>query len=298
MKKRIFAMFLIAASFVILFMIYAHESDLQADLEVMDEIRKEVVIESTDTDFVAHDKPSKDDTDSDPDIDPNLLRRIDFKKLQGINPATKRWVFIPNTNIDNYVMQEQNVGEYFYLWRDIYGRGNGVGSYLSPPEYEDLPDAHLLIFGHRMNNGSMFGNLPGYYNSVSSAYNYPCVYIYYPDHSERWRIWVAIDAEPSDDVYFTPYTLGSGDYQNMLDHVVDISRYHFDEDVNKWTPTCYLSTCNQWLNGDWNRFLAGYVFECKYFYDEKKLTGIEEYLSERGDTYGREDETISVEDAA
>jgi hypothetical protein len=75
-------------------------------------------------------------------IDENLLRRIDFDELQSINPDVQRWIYVPNTNIDYYVMQEQTVNETYYLWRDINKSRSSWGSILNPAEPMDFDDAH------------------------------------------------------------------------------------------------------------------------------------------------------------
>ena len=67
--------------------------------------------------------------DTEQQFDQNLLRRIDFDELMGINPDATRWLYIPDTNVDYYVMQEQTPNEYAYLYKNILimRRGGGLG---------------------------------------------------------------------------------------------------------------------------------------------------------------------------
>lgn len=241
-------------------LVVSETQDYAANTKNTIDIAKKETLETLDSSIVSDfDTDIDSEIVSDTDIDLNFNRQIDFNLLQSINSDVYCWLYIPNTNIDSYVLKEQNVGEYYYGTRDIYGRSNATGSFFIPAIPCDMPDAHLLILGHRMNNGSMFGNLPAYYANVDSAFSYPYIYLYYPDRVERWKMWIACDAESDDMLYAVPYTLGADDYNAMLDHAVDISRYMLDDRPDSNTPTIFLSTCNQWSDGSWGRFLVGCI---------------------------------------
>lgn len=212
-------------------------------------------------------------------FDENLLRKIDFDELQAINKDATSWLFIPNTNIDYYVMQEQTPGEYKYLYLNIYNESNWWGSILTPAIPGGQDDAHQLIFGHHMDGEDeiAFSRLPFF---VDKAYGEarPYMYRYYPDHSERWKVWAAVQVSQWDDVYEVPYVLGSDSYDNLLYHIDGSAYYTLTSKPSKNTQITVLSTCNGW--GE--RFILACVPDMAYYYptDENLVSSEPESESE------------------
>ena len=237
-----------------------------ADDEVSD-VAQEVVQEVVQ-------EPARDDAERF-GIDENLLRRIDFNSLIAENADATRWMYVPGTKIDAPVMQERTVNQYFYNLKGLNKTYNGCGAFLVPaePKNEDgsLPDdARLLILGHRMNsyNGEwQFSNLPTRWGTVQGASDYPYVYIYYPDHSERWRVWAGLDAWESDEIYDIPYELGSDKYGEMIQHVAANARYSVGDTPDKNTRILMMSTCNRPNGGALMRFVLVSVPDAAYYYD-------------------------------
>lgn len=206
-------------------------------------------------------------------IDANFLRKVDFGALQAINSDATRWFYIPDTTIDSYVMQEQTVGEYYYLWKDIYKKYSNSGSLLTPKIPLDMPDAHLLIFGHRISSRSdvAFSSLRNYYATAESASAYPYVYLYYPDRVERWRVWAVSDMNASDSVYSMPYELGSDAYASMLADVGAKARYELCDGPDALTNTLFLSTCNGTRSGSDVRLVVACVPDAVYYYETNEV---------------------------
>ena len=95
-------------------------------------------------------------------------------ELHDMNPDCIGWLSIPDTNIDYHLMQCKE-DEKFYLDRDfqknysangslILDNDSDIGSGTKANNYEDgtLPSTNLIIHGHNMKNGAMFGNLDKY----------------------------------------------------------------------------------------------------------------------------------------
>ena len=75
-----------------------------------------------------------------------------------INPDVAGWVTIYGTNIDYPVMQGKDDKE--YLNKDALGEYSVSGSlFMSCLNTKDFSDPYTLIYGHHMDNGSMFGDL-------------------------------------------------------------------------------------------------------------------------------------------
>ena len=82
---------------------------------------------------------------------------VDISALKEINPDTYGKLLIKGTDISFVVMR--NADPEKYLHTDFFGNESLYGSvYVSPST--DLDTCNLLIQGHHMKNGSVFGSLP------------------------------------------------------------------------------------------------------------------------------------------
>lgn len=78
--------------------------------------------------------------------------------LLKINKDTAAWITIYNTNIDYPVMQGKDDME--YLNKDVYGEFTISGSiFMASQNSKDFSDPYNLLYGHHMENGSMFGDV-------------------------------------------------------------------------------------------------------------------------------------------
>lgn len=83
-----------------------------------------------------------------------------YRKLAERNPDLFGWLTIPDTVIDYPVMYAPD-REQYYLNRDFDGNYSGSGL-LFIDERCPADGSFYLIYGHHMQNGSMFGQLPKY----------------------------------------------------------------------------------------------------------------------------------------
>lgn len=203
-------------------------------------------------------------------LDP-IDREIDWDALFEINKDVKCWVYIPGTNIDYPVMQEQKLNEYFYLNHDIYKNYLTMGSILTPKEpdgFEDK-DAKFMLFGHHMIGKQMFGHLTNY-KSEDFYKEWPYIYIYYPDRTERWIIWSAFHTDYSDMIYDIPYEKGADDYEALLKHIESKKLYSTAAgSVNKNMNILTLSTCDNPGGGHNGRFVVNSILHKTKWLDEE-----------------------------
>lgn len=173
-------------------------------------------------------------------------REIDFSALKEINSDVVSWIYVPGTNIDYPVLQEQKFGETFYLNHNIYKVSQSAGCIFMPAEVNDfdLEEAHLLLFGHRMKNTSMFSTLLKY-KQESFYKEYPYFYLYYPDHTERWSIFSVQHVKDTHKLYDMPYEYDTIEYEELLASLVKDSMYKtFVKSVKGTQKTATLSTCD------------------------------------------------------
>ena len=115
-----------------------------------------------------------------------------MKELYDMNNDFIGWLTIPDTNIDYHVMQKMD-DEQYYLDRDFQENYSANGSLILDTDscagsgtkvnnYADgtLPSTNLIIHGHNMKNGSMFGNLDKYrkqeYESTHNIIKFTSLY--------------------------------------------------------------------------------------------------------------------------
>lgn len=208
----------------------------------------------TGTDVNKREAAEKESVGENPVTDMNLLRRIDFDTLRGINPDAERWLYIPDTNIDYYVMQEPREGEYYYLWRDIYGNESSWGSLFTPAQGED--DAHLLIFGHHMSTHDYAFAAITDYASEDFASQHRYVYVYYPDRAERWTVWCAEHVYGNDAVYDSPYIKDTSEYAELLEHIRSKAEVELTAPPQSDEDILVLSTCHRAWGGASGRFVV------------------------------------------
>lgn len=94
------------------------------------------------------------------------------------------WLEIPDTNISYPVMQHLQDDEY-YLDHNCYGKADNYGAIYTQSEYNafNFSDPVIVIYGHRMNNGSMFGTLQKYYSDSFDEHR--TIYLYLPNGEIR-----------------------------------------------------------------------------------------------------------------
>ncbi len=90
----------------------------------------------------------------------------DYNIPRGMNPDYVGWLTIGDTIIDYPVMKSSEDDPEYYLHRDFYG-DESVAGCLFIGGGCNSESKSFVIYGHNMNNGSMFGELDEYYD-----YNY------------------------------------------------------------------------------------------------------------------------------
>lgn len=119
------------------------------------------------------------------------LKNMDFSALQAVNGEVMGWILIPNTVISYPLLQTDNNSYYLkHTWKKWT---SAVGSiFLEHQNSRDFSDFNTVIYGHNMNNGSMFGSLKKY---KSSAYwkSHPAVYLTDDSGSRTYQIFAAYE---------------------------------------------------------------------------------------------------------
>ena len=175
-------------------------------------------------------------------VDPyaDALRNMDFSALQEVNSDVLGWILVPGTNISYPVVQGSDNDYYLnHTWKKTR---NSVGAiFLEWQNSRDLSDFNTIIYGHRMNNRSMFGTLSQYKNQSYFA-QHPYIYITDDHGSHRYEVFAAYEVSVEGLTYQLGFS-GDASKQAFLDFCAGQSV--IDTGV---VPTVYdrvltLSTC-------------------------------------------------------
>lgn len=84
---------------------------------------------------------------------------IDLTAMQAQYPDIQGWITIPGTNVDYPVLQSGEDAPEYYLKRNYRGEWEANGSLFLQWNCKVSESQNLIIYGHNMNSGAMFGNL-------------------------------------------------------------------------------------------------------------------------------------------
>lgn len=181
--------------------------------------------------------------------------------LHEINPDMVGWLTIPDSIIDYPVMQTVN-DEVYYLKIDFYGQPNEngclildadsvVGTGTSAYKYEEgeAPSTNLIIHGHNMKSGEMFGSLLKY---KDEAYGKEHNIIYFDSlYEEREYELIAVffsQVYYRDDNVFKYYKFFRADTQDEFDdwytNIKDLSLYDTGVTAEYGDKFITLSCCS------------------------------------------------------
>lgn len=109
-----------------------------------------------------------------------------YENLLKINPQVLGWIAIPGTQLSYPLLQGDDND--FYLHHDIYGQENRYGAIFADCK-ADLygGESNIIIYGHHMRNGSMFGSLKEYDNR-SYYEEHPSFFLYLPEDEREYEI--------------------------------------------------------------------------------------------------------------
>ena len=161
-----------------------------------------------------------------PSVSQTLLTENPYASAFQRNPDIQGWLRVEGTQIDYPVLQREGDDEY-YLYRSFLGEEDKKGS-LILDEDSSVKDGsfttNLLIHGHNMKDGSMFGELDEY-NSEDFYKEHKWIELYTEDEKHNYEVIAAFASQIyySTDLVFKYYNFFQADtaeefnyfYQNI-----------------------------------------------------------------------------------
>lgn len=182
--------------------------------------------------------------------------KYDHDALLAINPEGVGYFYLPSVNARYPIVQSTDND--FYLTHTFDKTYNKNGCLFVDYRINDgLESSNVIIYGHNMNNGSMFGQLKKYksYTFWQTEGN-DVFYLYTKDKIREYKIFSAYVSEPVSDTY----TFNFSSMKLLRDYAQarkTESLYDTAVDVSDATQIVTLSTCTD--NGQ-NRFIVHGLF--------------------------------------
>lgn len=126
------------------------------------------------------------------------LTAVDLPALQEVNSDVVGWIEIPDVLSFPLLYTQDNQYYLTHSWNNSY---NGCGSiFIECQNQPDFSGFHTIVYGHRMDNDSMFGVLrfyqePGYWQE------HPLFYIYDGTSIREYEIFSVFEADVQGIVY-------------------------------------------------------------------------------------------------
>lgn len=167
---------------------------------------------------------------------------VNFDELISKNSDTVGWIKVDGTKVNYPIVQAEDND--YYLNHAFNGNDNAGGWIFADyrVDFEDF-GKNTIIYGHNMNNKTMFGSIPSmlkssYLNNNEDKY----IKISTPNNNSVWKVFSVYTIEP--EVYYLRTNFKTEAYQIFLDTIKKRSTYDFDIDLTTDDKIITLSTCN------------------------------------------------------
>jgi sortase B len=165
---------------------------------------------------------------------------IDFERLRQINAESVGWIYIPDTNISYPLMRGEDNEKYLVrAYDDSYSGGGSI--FLDYRNAADLSDRHSIIYGHNMQDDSMFGQLSEF-SRQDYVDAHPYVYLLTQDRTLKYRIFSVYITSADYNSYELDFS-GDEDYAGYLTQLESYSWLDTGHTPDADDPAITLSTC-------------------------------------------------------
>lgn len=231
----IVSVLLSAALAVSAFMVYSELSSRQKEKEDFKNLEELVVVTPAATEDAS---ASTDETDE--PKKPQETTGRDLSKLFSMNSDCIGWLCIPGTAVDYPVTHTPDIPQK-YLRKNFYGEYSQSGV----PFLDGRCDAdsdNLILYGHNMKNGTMFGDLCRYTDPAFHA-QHPAVELETADGLKLYEVFAVLKTDNADKWYSFITADGKEDFDRRIGEVKNQSLYMTDITPAYGQQLLTLSTC-------------------------------------------------------
>lgn len=166
-----------------------------------------------------------------------------LKALKERNNDFAFWLYVGDTTINYNVMQSEDND--YYLHRNIDHKYAASGSlFLDFRNDSETLDGHTIVYGHNMNDGSMFGNLLKFYTGGNDTYlkEHPYFYTYSESGVGIWEIFSVYETT-TDEYYIETNFSSTEEYYLFIKDLQNKSAFKTDVLLKETDDVMTLSTC-------------------------------------------------------
>ena len=167
---------------------------------------------------------------------------VDFNKLKEQNNETIAWLKVNNTNVEYPVVKGTNNS--FYLNHSFDKSSNSAGWIFADYKNKfDNTDKNIVIYGHNMRDGSMFGSMLNILNSkwYENEEN-TNITLYTKNEKSIYKVFSVYKIK-NEDYYIKTEFKNDNEFEGFIKNLKKRSIKDFNVDVSKEDNILTLSTC-------------------------------------------------------
>lgn len=167
---------------------------------------------------------------------------VDWDALRAVNPNIVAWIYIPDSPVNYPVVQGQDNQE--YLHKAFDGSTGWLASagtiFLDSNNASDFSDRNSALYGHHMNDGSMFASLSDWQNN-DEFNSHRDIYLLTPQGNYRLKTFAMVKTTGTDALVQTTFS-SEESYRSYIQDKLDRSVVTQEGDVLV-TQSMLFSTC-------------------------------------------------------
>ena len=167
---------------------------------------------------------------------------VNFDDLLAKNPDTVGWIKVDGTKV-NYPVVQANDNDYYLS--HAFNKSSNKAGWIFADYRVDFKDfgKNTIIYGHNMNNKTMFGSIPqmlysSYLNNSANSY----IKISTPTSNTVWKVFSIYMADP--ETFYLKTNFRTYSFEEFIDKLKSRSTYNFGVDVTADDKILTLSTCD------------------------------------------------------
>ena len=171
---------------------------------------------------------------------------VDWDALRAVNPDIVAWIYIPDSPVNYPVVQGQDNQE--YLHKAFDGSTGWLASagtiFLDSNNTSDFSDRNSALYGHHMNDGSMFASLSDWQNN-DEFNSHRDIYLLTPQGNYRLKTFAMVKTTGTDALVQTTFS-SEESYRSYIQDKLDRSVVTQEGDVlgaSDITQSMLFSTC-------------------------------------------------------
>lgn len=148
---------------------------------------------------------------------------VDWDALRAVNPDIVAWIYVPDSPINYPVVQGDDNEE--YLHKAFDGSTGWLASagtiFLDSTNSSDFSDRNSALYGHHMNDGSMFASLSDWQNNDEFNAHHD-IYVLTPQGNYRLKTFALVKTTGDDALVQTTFSSDES-YQSYIQDKLDRS---------------------------------------------------------------------------